>query len=758
MDRSLRVIAVAGCLVGTTACATVPPPPPPPVISFEQKMAWMLELEDRRILRLPPPPEPEVPPVQEGRRRPPVAPPPPTSSPDLSVLVRDPEPRIRRRAALAIGRVRLAEGVAPLVATLADVDPEVRAMAAFALGLVGDRSGESALLPLLADEAPLVRGRAAEALGLMDARTAAEPVGRMVAEYARSAPVLAMQPDEQTSPAPEAEAFKLGLFALVRLRAYEPLAAAVLEEDRPVTVWWPVAYALQRIGDKRAVPALRHLLDASGRYTRAFAARGLGATRDEPSAEALLRLLTPSGHAGLEVTVAAVRALAQIQAPAAVKPLTAIVSDPAVDPNLRLEAVAALGALRDRDGLPYALDLLADRSPALRTAALRAVAAIDQESLIFALATMDPDPDWRVRAALAALLAELPPEIAVPRLRSMLGDQDRRVIPPVLSSLGRLAVSDLASILFDHLKEPDFAVRAAAIRQLGRLKPEGAAAALREAYRTALADSASGARAAALESLATFGPGEALATLTDALADRDWAIRLRAADLLEKLDPDSDPGSAIRPVPGDPIVAYDDPQLLAPAYSPHVFIETTKGTIEFELAMLDAPQTSHNFVALARKGYFNGLQFHRVVPNFVIQDGDPRGDGQGGPGYSVRDELNDRPFLRGSVGMALGGPDTGGSQFFITHSPQPHLDARYTVFGMVVNGIDVVDLIAPGDVIERVRVWDGQGWQAQEVQQKRGQTRPLFWRVGWLTASCRPSSSRPWPSSSPLSLIPPFGS
>jgi cyclophilin family peptidyl-prolyl cis-trans isomerase len=128
--------------------------------------------------------------------------------------------------------------------------------------------------------------------------------------------------------------------------------------------------------------------------------------------------------------------------------------------------------------------------------------------------------------------------------------------------------------------------------------------------------------------------------------------------------------------------------------------------------VLDAPQTARNFMALARKGFFNGLQVHRVVPNFVVQGGDPRSDGEGGPGYTIRAELNERPYLRGTVGMARA-PwlDTAGSQFFITHSPAPHLDGRYTAFGHVVSGMDVVDQIRVGDVITRVRVWDGNGWE-----------------------------------------------
>ena len=131
-------------------------------------------------------------------------------------------------------------------------------------------------------------------------------------------------------------------------------------------------------------------------------------------------------------------------------------------------------------------------------------------------------------------------------------------------------------------------------------------------------------------------------------------------------------------------------------------------SIAIELLPREAPITVAKFAELAQLGYYNGLTFHRVVSNFVVQGGDPRGDGEGGPGYTIRDEINERPYVRGTVGMALDWADTGGSQFFITHSPAPHLDAKYTAFGRVISGMEVVDQLQEGDVIRRIRVWDGQ--------------------------------------------------
>jgi cyclophilin family peptidyl-prolyl cis-trans isomerase len=277
----------------------------------------------------------------------------------------------------------------------------------------------------------------------------------------------------------------------------------------------------------------------------------------------------------------------------------------------------------------------------------------------------------------------------------------------VIDSLTRTKAPNVETLLIAQLKSPEPGVRSAAARAIGRLRPAGAAPALRDVYRASQDPAQHDTRQAAMEALARYGAAEAGETVKAALADPDWSLRLRAAALLREFDPAAETVNAIRPVPGSPIVPYDAAQLVAPSVSPHAFIETAKGTIEIELTVLDAPQTVQNFITLARRNYFNGLQVHRVVPNFVVQDGDPQGDGSGGPGYTIRDELNDRPFIRGTVGMALSGPDTGGSQYFIMHSPAPHLDAKYTVFGHVVNGMDVVDRIQQLDVIQRVRIWDG---------------------------------------------------
>ena len=137
-------------------------------------------------------------------------------------------------------------------------------------------------------------------------------------------------------------------------------------------------------------------------------------------------------------------------------------------------------------------------------------------------------------------------------------------------------------------------------------------------------------------------------------------------------------------------------------------IETNRGTIELTLFPQHAPQTVNNFVFLAGQGFYDGVKFHRVIGDFMIQTGDPTGTGRGGPGYKFGDECKNNPLKheRGVISMANAGPNTNGSQFFITHVPTPHLNGKHTVFGKVTKGQDVVDAIREGDVMVSVKVAD----------------------------------------------------
>lgn len=137
-------------------------------------------------------------------------------------------------------------------------------------------------------------------------------------------------------------------------------------------------------------------------------------------------------------------------------------------------------------------------------------------------------------------------------------------------------------------------------------------------------------------------------------------------------------------------------------------IHTDKGDMTFELFPNEAPGTVDNFVKLINQGFYNGLNFHRVIPNFVIQGGCPNGNGTGGPGYTIRCETEGNPHkhVRGSLSMAHAGKDTGGSQFFVCHSPQPHLDGIHTVFGQLTGGFEVLDAIRAGDRMTQVAVTD----------------------------------------------------
>jgi len=708
----MRTLVALTLAVSACACAPAVAPAPqvtpvlpvaPPDLTFAEKQSWILRLEDQRVHR-DPSTVVEPPDSAQAASGAPVAPRP---VPDLLKMLTDGDARIRRRAALAVGRVGLRDVVPPLITLLADSEPEVRQMAAFALGLLGDVRARDPLVAALSEPSLLVKGSAAEALGLIGDASAADAIASMASQIVQSGAVAESggtdTDDRRETPS---ATFRLALFALARLKAYVPLASVVLDSGGQLRVRsWPVAFALQRLEDPRALRALLALAGEADPYTRAFAVKGLGALKDRTIVPQILPLISSSDRA---TAVEAIRALGRIGDASAAPALAKLIRAAKPDPFLRLEAVSLLGALGGEGTFDLLLDLVADPSPAIRGAVLRSLAQLDPQAFVTILSGLDADPAPTVRMALASALGTMPPELALPRLRTMLQEPDQRVVPSVLAALAKLRAPEAASVLIERLKADDAVVRAAAATAIGELKPAGVAAALAQAYRSNDGDATYVARAAALTALAAYGAADATPVLNTALQDRDWAVRVRAAALLKQFDHASGVEARIRPAPltlspGD----YSAERLVKPPVATQAFIETDRGLIQLELAVLDAPLTVENFIRLARKGFFDGLTVHRVVPDFVVQAGDPRGDGEGGPGYTIRDELNQRAYLRGAVGMALDWADTGGSQFFIAHSPQPQLDGKYTVFGHVIAGMDVVDGIQAGDVIGRVRIWDG---------------------------------------------------
>jgi cyclophilin family peptidyl-prolyl cis-trans isomerase len=203
--------------------------------------------------------------------------------------------------------------------------------------------------------------------------------------------------------------------------------------------------------------------------------------------------------------------------------------------------------------------------------------------------------------------------------------------------------------------------------------------------------------------LGTIGDVRAVPVLERALRDPDRTVAVRAAASLERITGGNYAGRVQSS--SDPVYTDYDWKTLE-SIPEHLELEltTSRGVITVELLRDEAPFTVLSVVKLVRKDFYDGLSFHRVVPDFVIQGGDPRGDGWGGPGYSIRTETAPVNYYRGMVGIASAGKDTEGCQFFITHSSQPHLDGRYTIFARVLRGMSVVDAIQVGDTITDIAV------------------------------------------------------
>ncbi|MDQ2920153.1 MAG: HEAT repeat domain-containing protein, partial [Acidobacteriota bacterium] len=623
---------------------------------------------------------------------------------------------VRRRAALAAGRIGNEDSVADLINLLRhDDEMDVRAMAAFALGEVESASAADALLGVLgATKEPPLRARTVEALGKIAAALPKEQEAR--ARQLGDGILEALTFESQQPSAPDSLSVLLGLTAALRAKTSNggPTIARFLTYSNP-RIRADAANALARLRLKDGNDQLRKLLVSDADPTvRANAARVLGGTEDRASLNALLdRAL---GDKDSRVRVSAIRALASLKDPLASTPLLESArrsfskfNRESGDLNELLEIAATLGRLLGGTGNAAASSWLRQLSNAISRMAPEAEIALVRISPGVYLAELGTGTtakrkaqesilvDWRAASSLAQALGEIAAlpdstknkkELAAQAadiLRAMLDYKNSGItinslvavhseyaIPDVLRALAAYKPKDLGESLRKHLQESDVVIRATAAELLGEVPPNQAnTRALIEALPVALQDrELNDAALAILDSLAKQNSAMANDAIKTALDSTDHLIRRKAVALL-KANGAGDFSSRIGTVQTRNTAADYERAIARIGKTVSAVVTTSKGAFTIQLLPDDAPLNVDNFVQLAKRGYFAGITFHRVVPNFVIQDGDPRGDGNGGPGYQIRCEINEVPYERGAVGMALSGKDTGGSQWFATHSPQP---------------------------------------------------------------------------------------
>lgn len=621
----------------------------------------------------------------------------------LTGLLAHASPVVREQAALAGGRIGDVAAAAPLRDALGDDDVQVAAAAAFALGELNDSS--HATVEALAAAAspagwsrPDVAAEAAHALGMIGPASAP----------AHLWPAL-------TGGAPSSVLHE-ALLAIWRLPRSDEAVNVILghlDSQDPETRW-RAAYALMRLSAPGAVQRMIAAMADPDHRVRVNAARALSAV-DADSAgvraasQQALRAALADPHP--HVVIQAARTLAGYHDASDVQAIAGLLD--AADRNVATAAAGALGELgasNARDAL-RAVVSAETRLLSLRAAALAALAQVESGEALAIAERWSASEQWLVRfyAARALAGASWPSSAGV--LERLVRDADARVATEALTSAAAAAESGSVTYRWfvEGLAAPDVMVRAAAARGIGRAPRPTDLPLLLQAYERSAQDSLTDAAVAAVEALGALRE-------TGSPVERSFFVRFppaRSAIVRRAVATHIGSGwGAAAPVESERTT--EDYRavvraLLVPALAgtrPRVRIVTEHGAIVLELAPVEAPLTVGNFLDLIRSGYYASapLRWHRVVPNFVLQDGDVRGDGNGGPAHAIRDEMNRLRYGRGTLGMALSGPDTGGSQFFITHSPQPHLDGGYTVFGRVIGGMDIADAIAQDDAILAIEV------------------------------------------------------
>lgn len=642
---------------------------------------------------------------------------------DLRTLLGDADAAVRVKAHLALGQIGDPSSTPELEKAAGDTAADVRASAAFAMGLIVEATTQNTLKTLAGDTAPPVRAAAAEALGRLHDPAGADTVRALLddpEDSVRAAAALGAWKFPEADPfldpliknlsSPDAGVRAGAAYALARLAS-----AAVA----PASSGAPVG-RLSEAGVGRARAALTDRVTDASREVRMQVARGLASPKGGGAEFAAVGSLTNDKDPGVRVN--AVRALGYPGI--AIKPyLDRALSDK--DQHVARAAIESVGKI---GGAPAeeALNELLPRLEKgwLQEAALTALARIDPLILpnIVSGLLVNPDPVMRV-AACGLLAGRREPE-AIAAASRLLNDPEPRVqaaaVPVVAEQDG-----PISKLLAGRFGAKDPVVRAAAGEAVGARfaskdpvidSREELFARLEEIWSASSADTMADAKIAVVDAIAKAGKDDRTASaLTRALADPDVVVRRRAATRYREVyqeDRSLDVGAAIE----RPLAEYE--RIVRWSLVPHAaFVElrrpgTAVGGFTIALDTGVAPLAAWNFSELAGKKFFDGATVHRVVPNFVVQDGDPRGDGYGGPGYSIRDEFNPLPFTAGVLGMASDGKDTAGSQWFITLAAAPHLDARYTSFGHVVRGFrDMVLQMRPGDTVVAIRIYEGDGTQ-----------------------------------------------
>lgn len=604
------------------------------------------------------------------------------------------DPLVRLRAVEIIGRIQDPLDAPQLIAMLADRDERVSEEAIFAIGQLGDSLPVDALSKLERRATVSQRCLIAEALGKIGGSAGTEILQRMLQDT--------LSVIRQNA-------------ALALARSGDPAAVSSLllaVHDPDPEVIWRAVYALEKTESKRIVQTIVQLLDHDNAAVRAFSARTLGKQKEHALADdsdAPRRLIDALGDEDIQVIVNAARALGELNVEAAVHPLGKLLASHPSH-HVRREAARSLGAIASKKGKDYLIESCSDKSTGVRTEAVQSLARmLGDKADMFISMTLDDGDRAVVAAALESygiagaadktdLLVEYAGNGKDPILQAAavraLSHFDGATCSPVLMGL----IDDIGC---------DWVVATEAVNTLGATGATEAIPRLITTYTARNKRVDGNIRLAILDVLIQFKAREASTLALQALEDSDPRIRSRAMQLLTALD---------LPLPEIKPARYYYERDFNPARKqmlslPHGTLRATikhaAGDIEIELFGDDAVQTVENFLGLTRSGSYNNRTFHRVVPNFVVQGGCPRGDGWGDDGHYIRSEFNRHRYERGYLGIAHDGKDTGGSQFFITHSPQHHLDGRYTIFGRVVRGMDVVDSIDQGDTF-RVTLpgWD----------------------------------------------------